>query len=196
MGDPKMLRGNDFLSSTLLAAGHRIRPEVIWKLSSDLYHKGHRSLPALLKLMNYLLYRAILPPEVKIGSNLRLDHLALGVVIHSQVEIGNHCRIYHHVTLSASTRTGSPYKVIVGNRVTIGAHTIVVARRNKTLTIGDGAYVGAGSVLTKGVPPGEVWAGNPARKLEGAVPSSIDDVESRTTSQLESSSSQRGSLDG
>ncbi|MFY9986216.1 MAG: serine acetyltransferase [Chthoniobacterales bacterium] len=165
-----MRRENDVLSSTLVAVGRRIRPEAIWKLSSELYHKGHRSLPTLLKLTNYLLYRALLPPQVKIGRHLRLDHLALGVVIHAQVEIGNHCRIYHHVTLAATTPIGSPYKVILGNRVTIGAHSIVVARRNKTLTIGDGAYIGAGSVLTKDVPAGEVWAGNPARKLGETVP--------------------------
>lgn len=33
------------------------------------------------------------------------------------------------------------------------------------ITVGRNALVGAGSVVTKDVPDGETWAGNPARKL-------------------------------
>ncbi len=33
------------------------------------------------------------------------------------------------------------------------------------ITIGEGAIIGAGSLVTKSVPPGEIWAGNPARFL-------------------------------
>jgi acetyltransferase-like isoleucine patch superfamily enzyme len=33
------------------------------------------------------------------------------------------------------------------------------------LTIGEGALVGAGSVVTKDIPDGEIWVGNPARFL-------------------------------
>ena len=34
---------------------------------------------------------------------------------------------------------------------------------SKPVKIGKGAVVGAGSVVTKDIPDGEVWAGNPAR---------------------------------
>jgi UDP-2-acetamido-3-amino-2,3-dideoxy-glucuronate N-acetyltransferase len=33
------------------------------------------------------------------------------------------------------------------------------------ITIGADALIGAGSVVTKSVPPGETWAGNPARRM-------------------------------
>lgn len=40
----------------------------------------------------------------------------------------------------------------------------------KGVTIGAGAIVGAGSVVTRSVPAGEVWAGNPARPVrQGGV---------------------------
>ena len=33
----------------------------------------------------------------------------------------------------------------------------------KGVTIGENSVVGAGSVVTKDIPSGEVWAGNPAK---------------------------------
>jgi acetyltransferase-like isoleucine patch superfamily enzyme len=69
------------------------------------------------------------------------------------------------VTLAAESAIGSRSRIILGDDVTIGAHAIVIARSNTTLTIGDHAFLGGGSVLTKSIPAGEVWAGNPARKL-------------------------------
>lgn len=37
------------------------------------------------------------------------------------------------------------------------------------VTIGKGAIVGAGSVVTKDIPPYQVWAGNPARYIKDRV---------------------------
>lgn len=51
--------------------------------------------------------------------------------------------------------------VTVGNNVWIGAGAIVLPGR----TIGDGAIVGAGSVVTRDVAPGMTVAGNPARPI-------------------------------
>lgn len=43
----------------------------------------------------------------------------------------------------------------------VGADAIVM----KGVTIGEKARIGAGSVVTKNVPDGEIWAGNPAKKI-------------------------------
>jgi len=51
--------------------------------------------------------------------------------------------------------------LIIGQDVFIGMNSIIVTVSN----IGDGAVVGTGSVLTKNVPPYEIWAGNPAVKI-------------------------------
>lgn len=48
---------------------------------------------------------------------------------------------------------------IIGNDVVIGVNALVLSG----VKIGDGAVVGAGSVVTKDVPPYAIVAGNPAR---------------------------------
>lgn len=50
-------------------------------------------------------------------------------------------------------------KTTIGNDVWIGARCLVKGG----ITIGDGAIIGMGSVVTHDVPPYEIWAGNPAK---------------------------------
>jgi acetyltransferase-like isoleucine patch superfamily enzyme len=51
--------------------------------------------------------------------------------------------------------------VVIGNDVWIGTHAVIMPG----ITIGDGAVVGAGSIVTKDVPPLAVVVGTPARIL-------------------------------
>ena len=44
----------------------------------------------------------------------------------------------------------------------IGCNTTIC----NSITIGKGAIVGAGSVVTKSIPPYQVWAGNPAKYIK------------------------------
>lgn len=57
--------------------------------------------------------------------------------------------------------------VVIQDGVFIGARTLVL----KGVTIGENSVVGAGSVVTRNIPPNEIWAGNPAnfvKKLEAS----------------------------
>ena len=49
----------------------------------------------------------------------------------------------------------------IGNDVWIGANSVIL----KGVTVHDGAIVGAGSVVTRDVPPYSIVAGNPAREI-------------------------------
>lgn len=49
--------------------------------------------------------------------------------------------------------------IYIGDDVFIGANSIIL----KGVSIGDKSIIGAGSVVTKNVPEGEIWAGNPAK---------------------------------
>lgn len=56
----------------------------------------------------------------------------------------------------------NPYKrTKIGNDVWIGENAMIKAG----VTIGDGAVVGMGSVVTKDIGPYEIWIGNPAKML-------------------------------
>lgn len=53
-------------------------------------------------------------------------------------------------------------EVNIGKRVFIGVNSVILGPKN----IGDGALIGAGSVVTKDVPSKQVWAGNPAKFIK------------------------------
>ena len=50
----------------------------------------------------------------------------------------------------------------IGDDVWIGLNVTILSGLN----IGDGAVIGAGSVVTKNIPPYEIWAGIPAKKIK------------------------------
>jgi acetyltransferase-like isoleucine patch superfamily enzyme len=53
----------------------------------------------------------------------------------------------------------------IGPRAFVGGHCIIL----KGVTIGEGAVIGAGSVVTRDVPPFEIWAGVPAKRIRESV---------------------------
>lgn len=51
---------------------------------------------------------------------------------------------------------------VIGNDVWIGDRSLIKAG----VTVGDGAVIGMGSVVTKDIPPYQIWAGNPAKMIK------------------------------
>lgn len=142
-----------------------LNPMALWELSRRAHASGHRTWAHALKGLNFWLFRAILPPEVTVGSNLQLNHRGLNVVIHPKTTLGDFVHLQHGVTLAnktwATSKGGELLKI--GSRVKIGAGAIVLG----PVVIGDGAVIGAGAVVTRDIPPGETWVGNPARPVGG-----------------------------
>ena len=91
--------------------------------------------------------------------------------VHKRVTIGDDVAISHDVTIMDSDahqivgKTNEARDVIIGNHVWIGTRVVIL----KGVTIGDGAIIAAGSVVTKDVPSKCLAAGVPAKVIKENV---------------------------
>ena len=131
---------------------HRVC-NVIWRLRL-------RALARALANISRILTGVEIHPEARIGKRLFIDH-GTGVVIGQTAIIEDDVTIYHGVTLGgigASSANGKRHPTIKSGAM-IGAGAQVLG----DITIGEGAKVGANSVVTMDVPAHAVALGIPAR---------------------------------
>ena len=90
-------------------------------------------------------------PGATIGRRFVIDH-GVGVVIGETAVIGNDVLMYHGVTLGGVVNKPIKRHPTIGNRVILGANSIILG----DITIGDDCKVGAGSIVVKDLPAGKV----------------------------------------
>lgn len=102
-------------------------------------------------------------PGATIGQRLFIDH-GMGTVIGETTIIGDDVTLYHGVTLGGvvSETNSRQRHPILQNKVMVGAGAQVLGG----VTVGEGANVGANSVVTKDVSPGCTVVGIPARRVD------------------------------
>ena len=109
-----------------------------------------------------------------IGNDVGMSNCAItaaeSVSIGDFVRIGAGVKIYDtdFHSLNPFERTAKPEvanvitkPIVIEDYAFIGAGSYIL----KGVTIGKYSVIGAGSVVTKDVPSGEIWAGNPAKKI-------------------------------
>jgi serine O-acetyltransferase len=97
-------------------------------------------------------------PAARIGHGILLDH-ATGVVIGETAVVGNNVSILQSVTLGGTGKDEGDRHPKVGNGVLISAGAKILGN----ICVGEGAKVGAGSVVLDDVPPHTTVAGVPAK---------------------------------
>lgn len=108
--------------------------------------------------------------RVFIGRGVEFN-IRCGIEIGRESQLASGCKFidHDHEILEGSLRLGSGYKsgeITLEEHVWLGANVIVL----KSVAIGEGSVVAAGSVVTKSIPPGEIWGGVPAKLLRKRDP--------------------------
>jgi serine O-acetyltransferase len=99
-----------------------------------------------------------LPAPCEIGEGLYIGHYG-SIILAAECRVGHNCSLAQNVTVGVAGSGDDRGAPVIGNRVFIGAHSIIVGR----ITVGDDAVICAGSVVTRSVPARAVVMGNPAR---------------------------------
>lgn len=121
-------------------------------------------------------------PEARIGTGCNICAYVLienEVVVGNDVTVKSEVQLWDGVTLEDNVFVGPNVtftndllprsknpdwklsKTVVKKGASIGANATIICG----ITIGEGSMIGAGSVVTKDVPAGEIWVGNPAKFL-------------------------------
>lgn len=110
-----------------------------------------------------------------IGERVGISQTA--IICHESITIGNYVKIgggvkiydtdFHSLDpIIRASKEDILHKakapVVIKDHAFIGAFSIIL----KGVTIGENAIVGAGSVVTKSIPDNQIWAGNPAKFIK------------------------------
>lgn len=104
---------------------------------------------------------------VRLGNRCYVGH-GVHLIAFANLEIGDDVRLAERVSIHTEDHgpAGSrdQYRsapVRIGSLAWVGANAVIT----KGVVIGEGATIGAGAVVTRDVPPYEVWGGVPARRI-------------------------------
>jgi serine O-acetyltransferase len=144
-------------------------------LAHRLAHRLRRAgVPLAPRVIAYLT-RAVtgveIHPAAEIGQRFFIDH-GSGVVIGETARIGNRVTLYQGVTLGGTGFQRGKRHPTLGDNVTVGSGAKLLG----PIAVGDGAKVGANTVVVEDVPPGATVVGNPGHpvRVEGRKPEGPD----------------------
>jgi acetyltransferase-like isoleucine patch superfamily enzyme len=110
-------------------------------------------------------------PSILIGEGTFIGrgcefNIRKGITVGKRAAIASGCKfVDHDHDISdpgqMDSRPGEEAAIAIGDDVWLGANVVVL----KGVMIGRSAVVGAGAVVTRSIPGGEIWAGIPARKI-------------------------------
>jgi UDP-2-acetamido-3-amino-2,3-dideoxy-glucuronate N-acetyltransferase len=107
----------------------------------------------------------VISPDVVLGNNVKIQNnvsLYTGVTCEDDVFLGPSCVFTNVINPRSSVNRKNEYlKTHVGKGASIGANATIVCGHN----IGAYAFIGAGAVVTKEIPPYALVVGNPAKQI-------------------------------
>ena len=134
-----------------------------YRAAHELWLQGRTSLALLLQHRISISFAVDIHPAAIIGSGVMIDH-ATGLVIGETAVVEDCVSIMQSVTLGGTGKVSGDRHPKVRSGVLLGAGAKILGN----VEIGEGAKVGAGSVVLKDVPPHTSVAGVPS-KVVGQV---------------------------
>jgi serine O-acetyltransferase len=131
-----------------------------WRIANWLWVRGRNSLALYFQNQISQCFDVDIHPGARIGSGIMIDH-ATGVVIGETTVIEDNVSMLHGVTLGGSgcAKTDRHPKIRRGVLIGVGAKIL------GNIEIGEGAKIGAGSVVLDAVAPHTTVAGVPAKPI-------------------------------
>jgi len=139
-----------------------------YRVAHSLWKCGRRSMALFLQSHISIVFGVDIHPAARIGKGIMLDH-ATGIVIGETCVIDDDVSILQNVTLGGTGKEGGDRHPKIRRGVLISAGSKILGN----IEIGEGAKVGAGSVVLDPVPPHTTVVGVPARVVgrpRGAEP--------------------------
>ena len=111
--------------------------------------------------------RLIIGDDVEIGANTCIDRGALSdTIIGDHTKINNLCHIAHNNKIGKNVVITGCVNVSGSNVIEDNVWIAPNATIRGFVHLSEGCTVGMGAVVTKDIPSGETWVGNPAKKLK------------------------------
>jgi UDP-2-acetamido-3-amino-2,3-dideoxy-glucuronate N-acetyltransferase len=132
---------------------------------SKIWHFSHIMKDCVLGQNCNIGQNVVVSPEVVLGNNVKVQNnvsIYTGVICEDDVFLGP-SMVFTNITnpRSAVVRRGQYERTLVKRGASIGANATIVCGHD----IGEFAFIGAGAVVTKEVPPYALVVGNPAKQI-------------------------------
>lgn len=131
-----------------------------YRIGHRLHQQGERLLAMLIQARCNERLGIDINPASRLGSGIMLDH-GTGIVIGETAEVGDDVSILQGVTLGGTGKESGDRHPKVRSGVLIGAGAKILGN----IEIGEGAKIGAGSIVLHPVAPHTTVVGNPARQV-------------------------------
>jgi serine O-acetyltransferase len=151
-------------SFEILSSWAGVQALLAHRAAHALMEAGVPVLPRAIAYMTRAVTGVEIHPAAVIGREFFIDHGA-GVVIGETAVIGDRVTLYQGVTLGGTGFQRGKRHPTLGDNVTVGSGAKLLG----PIDVGDGAKVGANTVVVEDVPPGATVVGNPGHpvRVEG-----------------------------
>lgn len=116
----------------------------------------------------------VIHPKSSVSASAQIGQgsfLSAGSIINAMAVIGDNCIINTGAIIEHGCKVGNQVHIApgavlagdvqIGNNSFIGANAVI----KQGIIIGENVTVGAGSVILTNIPDGEIWVGNPGKKM-------------------------------